>query len=232
MDNTVARVTNKETGTWVEVWMDDISYENPLRDWDIGCHIELYGQWEGAGTKHCPHVVTDKNGEELEFESDNKFAMWLNANGGVALPIRAYEHGGVSFSEDVCNLGYPFNDPWDSYWAGLAYMTPEEVEREFGKPYPILRDRQKRASELISSVIKLLNAYCNGQIYGFTCYDPDGDVVESMGGFYDTYDLWDDLLKDMSGNVPTDEYVNMIKECDIGRMDELEVTVTKRVKIA
>lgn len=225
--NVVSRVTNKKTGTWVEVWYDDLYDENPLRDWDIGCHVELGGQWEDAGTKHCPHVVTDKDGNELEFESDNKFAMWLNANGGVAMPIRAYEHGSVGFSVDT-NLSYPFNCPWDSYWAGLAYMTPAEIEENYGKYYPTLKERQQHARELIAGEIKLLNAYCNGQIYGYSCYDPEGDPIDSMGGFYDTYDKWEDLLEDMASNA-ADEYADMIRECDCGRMDKLEVTVTRRV---
>ena len=216
----LARVCNKDSGTFVELWCDEYYTENPLRDWgDDNFHIELKGQWEQLGTEHCPHVLDGK-----EFRSDRDFFREVAKRGGVAVPIRAYEHSSVSFS--LANTGYPFNDPWDSYWAGWAYMTPEEVR----KTYCGTGAQQfKTAFKFLEAQVRLMNAYANGQIYGVSCYGPDGECVESCGGFFDTFDTTDGLMEDIAYSVPT-EYKEMVKQLDFGHFDELEVIVTRRVK--
>lgn len=86
-----------------------------------------------------------------------------------------------------------------------------------------------KAVKYFNDVIATLNAYVNGNIYGFTCYDPDGESVESMGGFYDTYKNVDGIFKDMAENMPT-EYEELAKRLSWGQLDPLEVTVTRHVR--
>lgn len=198
MRDVIARACDETSGRWVEVWADDC-WENPMRDWDWDCQVEIYHRdYEGLGMKHDPSIdYTD----------------------GLKLLLRAYEHSGIAFS---IGDGYPFNDPWDSYNCGFIGMTKEQLDRACGG------DKIK-AVKYFNDVINLLNAYANGNIYGFTCYDPNGDDVESMGGFYDTYNTCDGLFKAMADNMPS-EFDELAKRLAWGQLDPLEVTVTRRVK--
>lgn len=198
MSNVVARVCDETSGRWVEVWVDEGCWENPLRDWEWNCHLELGGEWENAGMEHDPSI---------------------DYTGGLRMTLRAYEHSGVSFS---LGESYPYNDPWDSYTAGFIGITKDKMDRLFNG------DKIKTL-KYFKDVVNVLNAYMGGNIYGFSCYDPNGDDVESMGGFYDTYDDIDGMFKDMAACMP-DEYEELAKELSFGKIDPLEVTVTRRVK--
>lgn len=201
MRDVVARACDEDTGRWIEVWVDEFagSVENPMRDWDWNCQLEIYHRdYEEAGMKHDPSI---------------------DYTGGLRLPIRAYEHSGISFS---LSSSYPYNDPWDSYEIGAVGMTAKQLKEAC--------DGDKiKAVKYFNDVIATLNAYVNGNIYGFTCYDPDGESVESMGGFYDTYKNVDGIFKDMAENMPT-EYEELAKRLSWGQLDPLEVTVTRHVR--
>ena len=198
MRDVIARACDEDTGRWIEVCVDDC-WENPIRDWDWDCRVEIYHRdYEGLGMKHDPSI---------------------DYTGGLKMTLRAYEHSGIAFS---LGDGYPFNDPWDSYNCGFIGMTKEQLDRACGG------DKTK-AVKYFNDVINLLNAYANGNVYGFFCYDPDGGVVASCGGFYDTYNTCDGLFENMADYMPS-EFEELAKRLLWGHLDPIEVTVTRRVK--
>lgn len=133
--------------------------------------------------------------------------------GGVVLPVYCYEHGGITFR---CSS---FSDPWDSGQVGYAYMTTEQIA-ELGWPKG-KRGRKKAAEEYIRHCVGEMAAYVNGNIYGFSIFDKDGNRVDGCGGFYASHYGEADWIKDMKGNVP-EEFHPLFDEYYPGRMDHVE----------
>lgn len=80
-------------------------------------------------------------------------------------PLFAYIHGGVALS-----LG-AFGCPWDS--GQIGYVLASRAEWA-----------DKDAAEVAArSLVADWDAYCQGQVFGFTVTDGDGDPVDSCWGF-------------------------------------------------
>lgn len=98
----------------------------------------------------------------------------------MVVPIRCYEHSGVAFS--MCTE-YPFNDPWDSYWAGVAYVTYAELREEY-KRTRVTKTTRELAIKILSAELEAYNDYVEGRVYGYIVDSPAEEDVASCWGFY------------------------------------------------
>jgi len=85
---------------------------------------------------------------------------------GTAFSLSYFEHGQCSWSLS----GEGSNCPWDSVsYAGVLYWEGE------GKP----------EEEWARGFLEEYTNWCNGNVYGYTIEDEDGEEVDSCWGFYD-----------------------------------------------
>lgn len=83
----------------------------------------------------------------------------------VMLPVYAYEHG------DICVQVKPFACRWDSGQVGFIYICRDSKEYD-------------NLEEGLTREIEVFNEFLQGNVYSFTIYDLDGEVLESSGGYY------------------------------------------------
>lgn len=83
----------------------------------------------------------------------------------VMLPVYAYEHG------DICIKVKPFGCRWDSGQVGFIYIC------RYSKEYDDLEAG-------LTGEIEVFNEFLQGNVYSFSIYDLDGEILESSGGCY------------------------------------------------
>jgi len=93
-------------------------------------------------------------------------------------PITRFEHGNVEYL-----LGN--YSGWDYSLCGFYIVT----NKTLGYSVVKLADIEKT----IKAELKDYNQWANGEIYSFTLYDEDGEVVDSVCGFYDINDIHEHL---------------------------------------
>jgi len=93
-------------------------------------------------------------------------------------PITRYEHSGIEYILGKCS-------GWDYSLCGFYIVT----NKTLGYSVVKLADIEKT----IKAELKDYNQWANGEIYSFTLYDEDGEVVDSVCGFYDINDIHEHL---------------------------------------
>lgn len=182
-------------GHVISIWYDECP-ESP-REWDnvaVLCldHRRYTLPWE------CDEV------SKGDFDSGEELVKLLKSecSAAVIMPVWGYDHGNLAISTG--SRTYPFNDVWDSGMLGFAYVTRETILKELG-----LKRVSKRglewAERMIMGEIETYGAYLNGQIYGFSILNDDGDVVDSCAGFYDVEYLMTEARAQVDGLVSSNE---------------------------
>lgn len=97
----------------------------------------------------------------------------------VWLPVYALIHSGIWLSTSKS-----FNDytcQWDTSFAGVIYVENDKMIEEYGD---LSADSRSKAIAQLESEIKVYEQYLQGDIYGFTTLDAEGEAIDSCGGFY------------------------------------------------
>ena len=92
------------------------------------------------------------------------------------LPVYRYEHGGVAYNTTG------FSCPWDSGRVGLVLCTYETMLHEWGKKI-VTRKVREQARACMVSELEEYGSWANGDCYGYTVLDPDGEELDSCWGF-------------------------------------------------
>lgn len=128
-------------------------------------------EYDNAGTIvywSSRYIIGDVDGSR-EYGTPDDFMEWAaEQNMAAMLPVYAYIHSGITISTGE------FGDRWDSGQVGWIYMTKETVEKE-GIPDPV---------SYLKSEIETYDAYLTGMVYVWIIESPDGEIVESCGGYY------------------------------------------------
>jgi hypothetical protein len=104
----------------------------------------------------------------------------------VVVPVYMLEHSGVWLRTS------DFNDPWDSGQVGFAYVTNEDIQREFGK---INSETTAKARANLEGEVETYGQYLGGDVFGFrhykvnycpSCAKPEEEEIDSVWGFYGT----------------------------------------------
>ena len=141
----------------IEYWYDEYS-ESPRN-------------WDNVGKMICFHKNYDL-GDKHDFNSPDDLMEFLKDNDKnlVYLPIYAYEHGGITINTA------PFSCRWDSGQVGVIYADKNKL-----KEYGYKTDDEIEG--VLNNEVKTFDYYLRNECYGFTLYDDEGEVLESVGGF-------------------------------------------------
>ncbi len=136
---------------------------------------------------------SDEEIDEMTFAEEVQFI--LDQDDVCGLPLWLYDHSGISMStRRQCS--------WDSSFVGLIF-----VEKDFYLAQMCLKDEEgwkAKAKETLKGEVKTYSDFLEGNVYGWTLYEPtivirqsmdgkelsreideEGEVVDSMVGFYD-----------------------------------------------
>lgn len=157
----------KYRGYTIEIWNDP--YPKDPRNWNNFGHMIIFHSRYQLGDQH------NMTPEEL--------LTIVRRKDVVALPLYLMDHSGLT----ICTVPDRFAaaDPlgWDWGLVGYIYVTHEEIRKEFGvkRVTPKLR---RRVEEILEAEVRVYDHYLQGLCFGFTVYDPYGEIVESVGGYY------------------------------------------------
>lgn len=136
---------------------------------------------------------SDEEINEMTFAEEVQFI--LDQNNVCGLPLWIYDHSGISMS-----AGKQYS--WGSSFVGLIF-----VEKDFYLAQTCLKDEEgwkEKAKETLKGEVETYSDFLEGNIYQWTLYEPtvvirqsidgkelsrkideEGEMVDSMGGFYD-----------------------------------------------
>ena len=196
MDNMVDEYTDGEYT--VRIYLDD-GAEDPRECFDHASNIVCW---------HDRYTLGDKNQRE-EFPTPENFNNWrfefgekdytdrefrnkntamkfreLHDKCAAIMPIRMYDHSGISIST---GNSYPYNDSWDSGWAGYVYMTKKGVRKEFNVK-KITEVEIQKSLKLMQAEVDEYNYYLKGEVFGCVITGPESDG-DSCWGFYGYEDV-------------------------------------------
>jgi len=156
----------------------DSNYYSPDREETLERIVKETGQIANSQAEHIKLIKSDM---KAQFD-DKVLAIY---------PISKYEHSGVAYS-----LG---NRHGFDYSNNGFYIVTENKAKEIGA-------EKKDFEEIIKSELENYNRYANGEVYGFTLYDDDGEVIDSCSGFFDVEDIRESLPDEWKDE-DLDEYV-------------------------
>ncbi len=143
--------------------------------------------WDNAGTMVCWHRRYNL-GDKHDFRSPADFDQWWkeNGNGGILLPLRLFDHSGLSMS-----IGYGAHefDPggWDSGQVGWIYATRDTILKEWGKKR-VTPQARKLAESCLRIEVKVFDQFLTGDVWGFIVEDDNGNHLDSCWGFFGNED--------------------------------------------
>lgn len=153
----------------------DDSAESP-REWDnLGYFITAERHY------NCPdnnetikNIVTETQHEASNTqEHADAIARSIKEQTGEKVlyitPVYRYEHGNVLYRRGTAS-------GFDSSNCGFYIVTDKTADA---------LTPSSRYETIIDNELETYTSYVNGEVYGFTLYDQNGDVVDSCWGFYD-----------------------------------------------
>ncbi len=179
------------TKPMLEVWYDNDT-ESP-RDWDnVGYFIteddrttsspENLGKDKQRTIYNCVlRTAADAGSQEEHIKLIKKEIKAQTGEKVMEIyPVNKYEHGGVSYSLGTKH-GFDYSNN------GFYIVTDKSQE---GKTY------HESFKPYIEKELEIFNKWANGEVYGFTLYDGQGGIVDSIGGFYSLEDIKENLPKE------------------------------------
>lgn len=128
-------------------------------------------------------------GDKHDFGSPDDFQEWLKENKALVMPLYLYDHSGLTIST---SLTYPYNDQWDAGQVGWAYITYEDIKKEYSLKR-VSPEALEKARKLLVSEIEEYDTYLRGEIYGYVlekvhdcgeCGKEVDEHIDSCWGFY------------------------------------------------
>lgn len=155
-------VINLDSGHRIEIWHDEIC-DSP-RDWDP-LDSKFY-------TWHRRYSSPDKH--------NIREPMYSLPTNHIGIKVWMYDHSGYCYAAADQN---PFHCPWDSGQVGWIFISNADARTRLGVKR-LTKKHVEKIIEQLKSEVSIYSEYVNGEVYGFTIYDPEGNELDSCGGFY------------------------------------------------
>lgn len=139
-------------------------------------------------------------GDKHDYKTPQDFyASDEYKNRAVILPLRLYDHSGISMSTST---SYPYDDIWDACQVGYIFITKERIVQEYGGAW---ETHKAKVQEILEGEVGTYDKYLRGHVYGFvleqiveckTCKHIEYKHEDSCWGFYE--------LKGIADSVPNE----------------------------
>lgn len=146
-------------------------------------HADSPRTWDNLGTMICFHKrydLGDSHGySSIDYSSWEQMEKDLikKENTAVILPLYLYDHSVVTISTA------PFSNRWDSGQVGFILVSKEKALADFGGKIVTAKLKQKIEKQLEGEV-ETYAQFLEGDVYGFSIEDEDGNHIDSCYGFY------------------------------------------------
>lgn len=180
----------------------DQDAENP-RKWDgnLGYFITCFG-YSPDKNDYMERIVKQtgyKSESQEQHIKEIKIAFEDELSKGKVLaiyPVVKYEHGGVSYSLGTKH-GFDYSN-------NGFYIITEHSFKNSGYN----KKGDDVFKEGIESELRSYNDWVNGNIYCFTLYDENGELLESVGGFYDIEEIRNYLPEEFKNEKLEEYFIN------------------------
>jgi hypothetical protein len=175
-----------------------------------GCTIELHTDEDASSPRE------DDNVGEILYMQTSRYTLGdrgttpeemdsiRESSDNIYLPVYAYIHSGTRLNTTG------FSCPWDSGQCGIIWCTKAKAVKEFGQKR-FTKAVQDKALKYLRGEIETLDAYFNGEVFGYIAKDPDGEEIDSCWGFYPEesehyWERYDYAIKEAKSSI--DHFVN------------------------
>lgn len=141
------------------------------REWD--------NMWMLVSNKRDIHL--DETGLGLDFIVEKHKTL---SRDYLIVPVYMYDHSIVRLSVKSF-LGRAPHAEWDSGVGFFAVVSKARLREEYGCKR-ITKSILERAMKCLEGEANCLADYYNGEVYGFTVKDENGDEIDSCWGYYGT----------------------------------------------
>lgn len=185
-------------GFKIRIEQDECASDYGPRDWsNLGTMVCFHSRHTLGDTGGNPKWRERKNraGEVIPsefptFETPDDFQEYVQHSDEVALsiPLILAEHGNMWMS--TTRDRYPFNCPWDSGQVGWIYVTTEKLIKEYslsnalGVSAEECEAAMEKAERCLLGEVETYSQYLSGDVYGYMVEYPNGDLLESVWGYY------------------------------------------------
>jgi hypothetical protein len=171
----------------IEIKPDDDPV-NPVKDYDqAGTMVFFHRRYDLGHPHYFAHDLApeDEDGHQDYYTDDpDGLNKWLQDNAArvLAVPVYAYEHGGITIRAGGKGTGW---DSWDSGQLGYIYITYDNIRKEWGKQGKrISKAELAKAEACLISEVGTYNDYLTGNCYGYIITDKEtGETLDSCWGF-------------------------------------------------
>jgi hypothetical protein len=146
-------------------------------------------EWSNLGTLihwHPRYELGDERIDERITNIEVAERYYFGSN-GESLYVYMLDHSGLYLSTSPS----PAYGGWDTPLVGLIGVTREKIIAEYGDDSP---ESRERARSVLRGEIATFDQYLRGEVYCWTLEDSEGNVLESVGGYYDLDQARDDAL--------------------------------------
>jgi hypothetical protein len=186
--------TTQKTINQLEITHDDLC-ESP-RNWsNLGYFITIDRNYRSPDNNQDIINIVKDTGDNATSQEEHMNMIkkdmkdQLNEEVISIYPIVKYEHSGV-----VYRLGTQHGFDYSN---NGFYIITKKQQEEYNTP-------KKDFETIINQELKTYNQYINGEVYQFTLYNEQGEIVDSCGGFYDLEDIKDHLPEEWKDEDLTD----------------------------
>jgi hypothetical protein len=133
-------------------------------------------EWDNIGTMVCWHRRYNL-GDEQPKCTPTEYRADLHPD-SIILPLYLYDHSGLTISTG------PFSCPWDSGQVGFIYVEPNTIMEEYGITEGEVKTHRQQVEGQLRGEVETYDQYLRGDVYGYRVFDPQGECVDSCGGFF------------------------------------------------
>jgi hypothetical protein len=158
--------------------MDTLKYKELTIEIEQDTDAESPREWDNVGTMVCFHRDYTL-GDKHSYSSGDELIEFLETEKPpVVLPLFLLDHSGLAmrtgrFAEDSAG--------WDTSNVGVIYVTNEKIKKEFGK---VTKETIETARRCLEGEVKTYSQYLEGDVYGYTINDQNGEHLDSCWGFF------------------------------------------------
>jgi len=161
---------------------------NPVKEYDLAGTMCFFHRHMELGHSHAfaeDLTPEDEDGYQDYYEdSPSGFAQWMkdNEKNILAIPVYAYEHGGITIKAGGKR---PSWDSFDSGQLGYIYITYDNIVKEWGKRGKrISKAELAKAEACLIAEVNDYDDYLTSNCHGYTITDKEtGEELDSCWGF-------------------------------------------------